>query len=218
MTAAPAAPPHLAGRQVEVETPEHVAIGYELADLGSRFAALLVDGIVLSLGVLVLTVGIPLLAVALGGPPDGLAGIGIGLIIFLVFAWIWGYFVYFEGLRDGQTPGKRWLRIRVVHDGGFPVTVRGAAIRNLLRLVDIQPAPSWMVGGLAMMLHPQTKRVGDLAAGTVVVRERNAALLPEEQAQPGAASGPPRLSAGELETLGQYVARREQLRPEVRHG
>lgn len=218
MSSATRAAPVLGERQVEVETPEHVAIGYELADLGSRFAALLVDGVLISLGVLVFAVGIPLLVLGLGGLPDWLAGIGVGLLILLVFVWTWGYFVYFEGLRDGQTPGKRWLRIRVVHDGGFPLTVRGAAIRNLLRLVDIQPAPSWMVGGVAMMLHPQTKRVGDLAAGTVVVRERNAALLPEERAQPAASSGPPRLSPEALETLGKYVARREQLRPEVRHG
>jgi uncharacterized membrane protein SpoIIM required for sporulation/uncharacterized RDD family membrane protein YckC len=215
----PAAPPAptLAERQVEVETPEQVAVGYGLADLGSRFAALLVDGVLVTLGILFFAVGIPLLVLWLGGVPDWLLGIGEGIILLLVFAWSWGYFVYFEGLRDGQTPGKRWLRIRVVHDGGYPVTVRGAALRNLLRLVDIQPAPSWLVGGITMMLHPQTKRLGDLAAGTVVVRERTAALLPEEKGERAPAGGPPRLSPEELETLGKYVARREQLRPEVRH-
>lgn len=206
----------LLDRQVEVETPEHIAIGYDLADLGSRFTALLLDGIILVGGLLVLVVGLPLLVVALGGVADWLAGIGLGAIILLVFCWLWGYFVYFEGLREGQTPGKRRMGIRVVHDGGYPLTVRGAAIRNLLRLVDIQPMPSWLVGGAVMMLHPQTKRLGDLAAGTVVVRERLGELLPEERVGTGDAGAPPRLRAAEYSALAGFVARRHTLRAEVR--
>ncbi len=215
-TRRPAAPV-LADRQVEVETPEHVAIGYDLADLGSRFTALLIDGFLVVCGLLVFAVGLPVLGL-LAGVPEWLAGLGLGVVILLCFVWVWGYFVYFEGLRDGQTPGKKWMGIRVVHDGGYPLTVRGAAVRNLLRLVDAQPGLSWLVGGAVMMVHPQTKRLGDLAAGTVVVRERTAALLPEEAAEGAPASGPPRLSPEELDTLGKFLARRESLRPEVRAG
>lgn len=214
---APAAPPTLVDRQVAVETPEHVAVGYELADLGSRFAALLIDGLILFGGVLVLAVGLPLLGAWLG-VSGMLAGLGVAAITLLVFAWMWGYFVYFEGLRDGQTPGKRRMGIRVVHDGGYPVTVRGAAVRNLLRVVDMQPGATWLVGGAAMMLHGETKRLGDMAAGTVVVRERTAAVLPEEAAAAAEAAGPPRLSAEEFDTLAKYVARRAALQPEVRGG
>jgi uncharacterized membrane protein SpoIIM required for sporulation/uncharacterized RDD family membrane protein YckC len=210
-------PPTLADRQVEVETPEHVAVGYDLADLGSRFAALLVDLLLVAAGIAVFAVGLPLLAIALG-VPGWLAGAGLAALILLVFAWTWGYFVYFEGLRDGQTPGKRWMGIRVVHDGGYPLTIQGAAVRNLLRIVDMQPGMTWMVGGAAMMLHARTKRLGDMAAGTVVVRERTAALLPEEAAARAGAAGPPRLTPAEMDTLAKYVARRESLRPEVRHG
>ncbi len=217
MQSSPPAPPTLSDRQLAVETPEHVAVGYELADLGSRFAALLIDGFIVSCGLLVFAVGMPLLGVALG-VPGWLAGVGLAAIMLLSFAWVWGYFVYFEGLRDGETPGKRRMGIRVVHDGGYPLTVRGAAVRNLLRVVDMQPGITWLVGGAAMMLHGETKRLGDMAAGTVVVRERTAAVLPEEAAAGANAAGPPRLSPEEFDTLARYVARRGTLQPEVRHG
>lgn len=206
----------LAERQLEIETPEHVAIGYQLADLGSRFTALLLDGLILLGSLLVLGIGIPLLVGRFGGVSEAVGAWGIAALTLLGFALVWGYFVVFEGLRDGQTPGKRRMRIRVVHDGGYPLTVRGAAIRNLLRLIDIQPFPSWLVGGVTMLLHPQTKRVGDIAAGTSVVRERVTPGLPEERADASKAAGPPRLTPEEWVTLSQYAARRAGLPPEVR--
>lgn len=206
----------LADRQVDVETPEHVAIGYELADLGSRFTALLLDWLLLVLGQIGLWFGLYLLA-SMFGFDDAVVGVGLGITIALMFVLMWGYFVFYEGLRDGQTPGKRRMGIRVVHDGGFPLTVRGAAVRNLLRLVDIQPAPSFAVGGLAMMLHPQTKRLGDMAAGTVVVRDRTGQPIPEEsRAQPAQALGRPRLSNEEFAALEMYVSRRSALEGSVR--
>jgi uncharacterized membrane protein SpoIIM required for sporulation/uncharacterized RDD family membrane protein YckC len=204
----------LVDRQVEVETPEHVAIGYELADLGSRFAALLLDGLILLSGGLVLWIGLPLLASVLP-LPKWVTSAGLALIILASFGWIWGYFFYFEGFTDGQTPGKKRMGIRAVHDGGYPLTARGAAVRNLLRIVDMQPGLTWVVGGLSMMLSGRTKRLGDIAAGTVVVRERLGEPLPEEAAATVAA-GPPRLSAEEYAWLARYVARREALDPAVR--
>lgn len=211
LTAAPA--PALADRQVTIETPEHVAFEFELADLGSRFVALLIDGLIILGGLLVLFVGTPLLANRLGidfGLPWGFAA-----VILASFALTWGYFVYFEGLRDGQTPGKWAMGIRAIHDGGYPLTLRGAAVRNLLRMIDIQPVPSWLVGGLAMLIHPRTKRLGDLAAGTIVVRERHGARLPEETAAVKPA-GSPRLNPEELSALATYVARRRALDAKVR--
>lgn len=206
----------LADRQVDVETPEHVAIGYELADLGSRFTALLIDSLLILLGVLGIWLGLFALAITLD-TESAVTGAGFGIVILVVFVLMWGYFVFYEGLRDGQTPGKRWMGIRVVHDGGFPVTVRGAAVRNLMRIIDFQPIPSWAVGGLTMMLHPQTKRLGDLAAGTVVVRDRTGEPIPEEAkiATP-VALGRPRLTDEEFSTLETYVSRRATLPGEVR--
>ncbi len=214
-SAATPSAPVLPTRRETVETPEHVSITYDLADLGSRFAALVLDGIIVFITLAVLFIGIPLLASRLGLAAGWPAGWVLGAILIAAFVLIWGYFAYFEGLRDGQTPGKRLLRIRVVHDGGFPLTVRGALIRNLLRVIDIQPLPSCIVGGTFMMLHPRTKRVGDLAAGTIVVRERMVALLPEEEVQ-ATARGPVRLDDAEFAALAQYVARRGALRADVR--
>lgn len=207
----------LADRQVDVETPEHVAIGYELADLGSRFTAMLLDWLLIILGQLGIWIGVFALA-RIFGFENPVTGLGLGITIFAGFVLMWGYFVFFEGLRDGQTPGKRWMGIRVVHDGGFPVTVRAAAVRNLIRMViDFQPMPSWAVGGLSMMLHPQTKRIGDLVAGTVVVRDRTGQPIPEESARTQAEPlGPPRMTDEEFAAVQMYASRREALEGPVR--
>jgi uncharacterized membrane protein SpoIIM required for sporulation/uncharacterized RDD family membrane protein YckC len=204
----------LADRQVEVETPEHVAIAYELADLGSRFTALLIDFSIIVGGV---TGAALLFAIinALVPIPGVLTGLGAAVAMVFMFCVFWGYFFYFEAFREGQTPGKRWMGIRVVEDGGYPATARASAVRNLLRFVDLQPIPTCIVGGLAMMLHGKTKRLGDMAAGTVVVREKGGAALPEE-AERGAELGPPRLTDDEFAWLARYVARRDSLDPEVR--
>jgi uncharacterized membrane protein SpoIIM required for sporulation/uncharacterized RDD family membrane protein YckC len=205
----------LTDRQVDVETPEHVSIGYELADLGSRFTAMLLDYLLIVFGWLGMWLAMAATGRAMG---QNLAtGLGLGITIFVAFVLQWGYFMFFEGLRDGQTPGKRRMGIRVVHDGGFPVTMRAAAVRNLLRVIDMLPPPSWALGGLSMMLHPQTKRIGDLAAGTVVVRDRTGQPIPEEAARGQAAPvGPPRLTDEEFAAVQMYVSRRADLEGPVR--
>ncbi|HEU0052576.1 MAG TPA: stage II sporulation protein M [Longimicrobium sp.] len=206
----------ISDRQVEVETPEHVAVGYELADLGSRFTALLIDFCLVFFGQLAVWLALLMLGALAGlGTAMG-TGVGAGLAVLASFAIYWGYYVFFEGLRDGQTLGKKWMGIRVVQDGGYPVTFRAAAIRNLIRIVDLTPACG--IGGLAMMLSPQTKRLGDMAAGTVVVRDRTGQPIPED-AQPDAAAaalGSPRLSSEEFAALSMFVERAHSLAPEVR--
>lgn len=205
----------LTDRQVDVETPEHVSISYELADLGSRFTAMLLDYLLIVAGWLGMWLGMLALGAAVG--ENLLTGVGLGITIFIAFVLQWGYFMLFEGLRDGQTPGKRRMGIRVVHDGGFPVTMRAAAVRNLLRVIDMLPPPSWVVGGVSMMLHPQTKRVGDLAGGTVVVRDRTGQPIPEETARAQAAPlGPPRLTDPEFAALQMFAARCAELEGSVR--
>lgn len=219
MVQAPPAPAHvLADRQVDVETPEHVAIGYELADLGSRFTALLLDLLVVVGTNLAFLATAALFRLIVGGG-NLLSGVGLGIYLFVSFVFFWGYFALYEGLRDGQTLGKKWMGIRVVHDGGYPVTVRASAIRNLVKLgVDIQPVGSCAIGGLSMMLHPQTKRLGDMAAGTVVVRDRTGQPIPEDN--PAAADAPslgrPRLAADEFAAVSMFVSRRLALDGHVR--
>ncbi|HYW13057.1 MAG TPA: stage II sporulation protein M [Longimicrobium sp.] len=205
----------LTDRQVDVETPEHVSIGYELADLGSRFTAMLLDYLLIILGWLGMWATMATAGYYLG--ENMATGVGLGITIFVGFVLQWGYFMFFEGLRDGQTPGKRRMGIRVVHDGGFPVTMRAAAVRNLLRIIDILPPPSWAVGGLSMMMHPQTKRIGDLAAGTVVVRDRTGQPIPEETVRTQSTPlGPPRMTDEEFAAVQMYASRRDALDGSVR--
>lgn len=203
-------------RQLRIETPERVEIGFEIADLGSRFFALFLDGFVL----LVALGATGLLAWWGADSLDlspRLSGWGLALFIALGFALFWGYFVYFEGLRGGRTPGKRWAGVRVVHDGGHPVTLRGAAIRNLIRVVDMQPGMTWMVGGIVMMLDSRTQRLGDMAASTIVVRDRGEGELPEERLwrTSADATARPLLSASAFAGLDAFVARRRELSPEA---
>ena len=170
----PSSPPlqrdHLQDRVLEIDTPELVSIEIPLAGLGSRYAALLIDTLIL-MGLAVLVF---LLLLALGFAVASIDGalvlkIVIPLGVIAAFALYWGYFFYFEAFRDGQTPGKKRMRIRVVLDGGYPITVEASAIRNLLRVVDTQFGG--LVGGLFMLLSPCARRLGDMAASTVVVRE-----------------------------------------------
>ncbi len=175
--------------RVTVETPEHVEFSYEIAGLGSRFTAGLVDGLFQGTGIFLL-----LLLFWAGNESVSFATYVAsalqGLLLLALFLFVWGYHLYFEAFRGGQSPGKRLFRIRVVAEGGYPVTLPRAAVRNLLRIVDILPLP-YGIAGISMFLDPKGRRLGDLAAGTVVVRERGTAapasvlaaraLTPEER-------------------------------------
>jgi hypothetical protein len=93
--------------------------------------------------------------------------------VLAIFAIYWGYFVLFETLWSGQTPGKRIMRLRVVREDGRPVRFFEVFVRNLLRLlIDMQPALSYAIGVVSIIFSARSKRVGDFVAGTVVVKER----------------------------------------------
>ena len=102
---------------------------------------------------------------------------------------IWGYFVFFEVIWHGQTPGKRWVGLRVIKEGGYPLGFVDSVIRNVVRLADFLPA-YYMLGAIVMFIDPRSRRLGDLAAGTLVVRERReftpASLVAESPAGQGA--------------------------------
>ena len=169
MTSAPDYRQHL-----EVETPEHVVLDLEVAGVGSRLVAALVDTAILAVTG---TAGVLLVAVLTSYGMLPLTGAGSVWLTALLIAGgfvLWnGYFILFEGLRAGQTPGKRFAGIRVVQDTGHPVTMGAAVIRNLLRLADALPPP-YLLGLALVALHPRGKRLGDLVAGTAVVRDRPA--------------------------------------------
>jgi len=157
---------------VDVETPELVTLTYSVAGIGSRALAAITDMVIVGLAFLL--IGIALLALRL---TRGFVYVGVSsswgtaLLVLAEFALLWGYYVLFEGLMDGQTPGKRLHRIRVVREGGYSVTFGVSAVRNLLRIVDMQPFFFYLVGMGSVLLTKRGRRLGDIVAGTLVVRE-----------------------------------------------
>lgn len=149
-----------------IVTPEAVSLDVDTAGLGSRGIAQIVDSLI-QIGLLL---GFFLIAGGFG--LEGSAGAAVVLLgVFVVF---WGYFIVFEGLWGGQTPGKRAQRIRVVRSDGQPVGWTEVIVRNLLRIVDVLPA-YYIVGAVSVLVTRRSQRLGDLAAGTIVVHERRVA-------------------------------------------
>ncbi|HXG43262.1 MAG TPA: stage II sporulation protein M [Gemmatimonadales bacterium] len=198
-----------------METPEHVTLDYEIAGIGSRALAALVDTLILVIGLLALVAATGVLGGVLGADSWGEA-----LYLVASFLLVWGYFAFFEGLRHGQTPGKRWLGIRVVRDTGHPITLGAAIVRNLLRVADFLPPP-YLIGAILVAVHPRGKRLGDLVAGTVVVRDHPAeTAAPLDQAPPpdSAELGPPELTDQEFRVLREFADRGLGLDRPVREG
>lgn len=204
----PAAPDYR--QHLEVETPEHVLIDYEIAGLGSRSLAVMIDTVIITCLMIALVLIMFLVSATLGRLLFPLVGLGM-------FALVWGYFALFEGFRDGQTPGKRWMGIRVIRDTGHPVTLGEAAARNLLRLIDFLPPP-YLLGILFVAFHPRGKRLGDLVAGTVVVRDQPV-VAPSADLEadiPTDVHGAPQLTDEEFRVVREFVGRSPQLPREVR--
>ena len=152
--------------RLEVETADHVVLRYDLAGAGTRGSAALIDALLSSLMVFGLTIG----AVFVGSwLAPSVATQLAGVAAFLILAsWV-SYFVLLEWLWNGQTIGKRRAGLRVIGPDGEPARFTAVLIRNLLRVVDF--LPGWYALGLVMMfLTPRSQRLGDLAAGTYVVR------------------------------------------------
>ncbi|HEX3250263.1 MAG TPA: RDD family protein [Pyrinomonadaceae bacterium] len=159
-----------------IETPERVPLHFALASIGNRFLACAIDHAiqVLAIGLIVLSASIlmsfPIIEQAIAGAPKWVLAVMI-LMLFLIFA---GYFAFFEWAWSGQTPGKRWLKLRVIREDGRPITFWEAAVRNLLRTVDMMPAPFYSIGLISVFSTTRDQRIGDMVGGTVVVREREA--------------------------------------------
>jgi len=157
--------------QLNIDTPELVSIEMSVAGIGSRFIAILVDYLIWTAGLMILLVLFLLLAPALHilNGATGSWTVGIGLL--LIFLFHWGYFTLFEAFANGRTPGKQVARIRVIHRSGRAISFVEALARNLVRAVDYLPS-FYAVGLVTMFLNRQHQRLGDLAAGTIVVRDR----------------------------------------------
>lgn len=207
-------------RRLDIETPEHVVLELELAGLGSRILAALCDAAILAFLTSALFVGVgALLPQRDAARFDTLVAV---VILLAAFSLFWGYFLLFEGLHRGRTPGKQLLGIRVVMDTGHPLTFSAAAIRNLVRVVDAQPIFFYLVGLAFVLLHRENRRLGDIVAGTVVVRDRPeelqrpSAAPPPGATEPGVELGPPELTDDEFRLLDELIERADQLEPRLR--
>lgn len=161
-----------------VFTPERVSLQFDLAGIGSRAAAALVDSCIqfalyLALLVVFLFVFSPISSVVEDMAGDAAAWLGVAVIIFVVlglFFLLWGYYLVFEAAWNGQTPGKRLLGIRVIRENGYPIRATDSVVRNLVRVIDAPPF-GFVIGVLVMLFNDRAKRLGDFAAGTIVIRE-----------------------------------------------
>lgn len=151
---------------LSVETPEQININFKKAGIGSRFYAALIDtlllGLLLFIGIYVNLTFINEIGSFLGNWLGAIGGV-------LIFAMFWGYYMIFEITTNGQSPGKYALGIRVIKEGGYPISFADAAIRNLVRLVDFLPF-LYGTGLLVMLMNGNWQRLGDLAAGTIIVK------------------------------------------------
>jgi len=182
----------------QVETPEGIDLPLRPAGLMVRAVAFAID-----LGIRGLILGVLFIALAFLGK------LGMGLGSLLLFAISWWYMVLFEVLRQGRSPGKQMMGLRVVQDDGRPVGWSASLIRNLLRFVDMLPF-GYAFGAISCLQHPAFKRLGDLAAGTLVVYREQPVKRPAlPQAQP---SRPPfALSLNEQRAVLGFAERQAEL-------
>ena len=211
----------------DLRTPEQVDLEYEVAGLGSRFIAVLIDSLLQTAVMIAVFVAFALGAAFLGATTRRLSGgdsslvmiVGIAVAVLLVFLITWGYFVVFELVWNGQTPGKRAAGIRVLTARGEPITLVHAFVRNLVRIVDYLPA-SYMLGAAVILATPRAQRLGDLAAGTMVVKERRAGLPRTLAALPSEQALPPRQAAlfsqDDVALARDFLLRRQELSPDRR--
>ncbi|MBU0526130.1 MAG: RDD family protein [Gammaproteobacteria bacterium] len=159
-------PPPLDTRY-QVETPEGIDLPLRPAGLMVRALAFSID-----LGLRGLILGVLFIVLAFLGK------LGAGLGSILLFGVSWWYMVLFEVLNQGRSPGKQWMGLRVVHDDGTPIGWSASLLRNLLRFVDLLPF-GYFLGAISCLQHPSFKRLGDLAAGTLVIYREQPLTRPQ---------------------------------------
>lgn len=205
--------------RVTLRTPEGVDVDIRLAGLGSRFLAGALDLTIQGAALYALLIVMGMTAVEAG--PGYVVAFG-AVVVFLV---MFGYDIAMEVWNSGRTVGKIAVGLRVVRDDGGPITFMGSLIRNLLRIVDgfaLVSAMLWPVGIMAILASRHNQRLGDHAAGTLVIRERTAAPLPWTHLWP-APPGSPHLAwdvssvtADDMATVIRFLSRRPTLDPNAR--
>ncbi len=195
---------------VQIITPENIAFRYRVAGPFRRLPAYLID-----LGIRLALWTIASMAVIIAFSSVGLPGIGVAAILVIIFVLTWLYGGLFEALWNGQTPGKRLMNIRVLTVEGQPISGWQAVLRNVLRAVDMLPPMFYLVGFVSAILTHRYQRLGDLAAGTMVVVEepkwfQGVIRVADPQVVRLARQIPPAFQAGRTmaRALAAYVQRR----------
>jgi uncharacterized RDD family membrane protein YckC len=220
------------GDQLSIDTPELVALEFPLAGIGSRFIAILIDSLLQGATVLALIFGAMLFLPSLLKFEAASAKWFIAMMILVPFLLQWGYFALFEAFWNGQTPGKRVAKIRVIQQSGRAITLFESLARNLVRIIDFLPT-SYITGVISIFVTSRNQRLGDLVAGTLVVHESqlppsstlsNTRLFtetaPQSPVAPRATSLPAdalsRLTTADLQAIETFLERRLDMALEVR--
>ncbi len=169
----------MADEILTIETPEHVELQFALATVGNRFLACAIDHAIQAAALVIssffaynLSEGVRSVSRAvIGETQEGSLWV-LAISTVVSFLIVFGYFVLFETIWSGQTPGKRWMKLRVIQEDGRPITFFAALIRNLIRGADIMPFPFYSIGIISVFSSPLAKRLGDYVANTVVIKER----------------------------------------------
>ena len=223
--------------QLSIETPELVSIEMPIAGIGSRFVALLIDTLIWLVAMAALSLILWILRPGIGAFSRLSAQWITAVYVLISFLLNWGYFTLFEAFWGGRTPGKRIAGIRVIQRSGRAIGLLESMARNFIRYIDQIPF-FYAVGVIAVFSTRHHQRLGDLAAGTLVVRDRaqeapllgemgtrtftaaafsQSAHLPEpHEALSLDAAGLARLSPADLEVLEGFFARRLDLPLPVR--
>jgi len=207
---------------LQIDTPENVAFGYQVAGIGSRFVAALVDSFLIVLLLVLVELTIQLVLISLD-TSDSLGAWLYAIFGIVSFVFFWGYYIFFEMIWNGQSPGKRAVKLRVIRLDGTPISLTESIIRNLVRFVDFMPL-FYGFGVVAMFINDQSRRLGDLAAGTLVVHESESVSVQTLNVAPAAsyqrmslhpvtAQGFPieRLTNPEIHLIEEFLQRRDAM-------
>jgi uncharacterized RDD family membrane protein YckC len=203
-----------------VDTPENVSFNYDVAGIGSRFLATLIDSLIQGTIYVFLFVVFALVEFTgvLTGLPRQVTALAPVLLLLVLFLVQFGYFLLFELFTGGQTPGKQLFNLRVIKENGYPLSPIDSIIRNLVRIIDFFPV-AYGIGVIVMFFNDRARRLGDYAAGTLVVKMRDEVRLSDLQAAAPAANayvpdlpGIENLNETDIELVESFLKRRSQLR------
>ncbi len=207
--------------KLTIETPEQTLLEFPLAGIGSRFLAIALDTLLVWAAIWVIGLVVLLLAFpfSLFSKVTTMSVVAVGF--FILFAIQFAYFAVFEAVWNGQTPGMRWTHLRVIKDSGRPISSYDAILRNLVRIVDALPT-LYATGLITMIISRENKRLGDYAAGTVVIHEKPLQAVgsiwnvPAAAPQAGPLGSAAQITTEELQLVETFLERRGSLDPQVR--